>query len=925
MALVNESGPNSRWELAIETARIGIWDWDLVSGEVFYSNEWKRLRGLDGVTLTESPTECTALVHPQDLVHRKFELEKLVRGDIERYEFEHRVKHAGGKWIVVLEKVSAIRNAEGVAIRLIGCDLKVPPNVADLQACQCCNRIPELEHVTNNIPGLVFQYVLHPDGNHSILYTSSNVRQMYGVEPAEASKDPDVLWKWIHPEDVERSRKVVGESAQTLQQFNLEHRVVLPDGKTRWYHASCQPERLENGDVIFHGVTLDVTDRKMAQLALEDTKTRLDQTADNIPGIVFRYIAHADGRHTAPSMSSKVKPMFGVDVEEVFHDASGLWNWIDEEDKARKQIALKYSADNLTRFSEQYRVYPPGQPERWYHSIGLPTRLENGDVMWEGVALDITESKKIELALVEAQSKLKRISNNIPGVIYRFTQHTDGKMVVNYISSQCRELFEVEPEEMCESVENFFKRVHPEDVECILSKIHTSAETLQPFKIEYRVQLPENGLCWREDIAQPTRLENGDTVWDGFVIDCTERKKAEIENNALAKAKKIKDEFLATMSHELRTPLNAILATTEGLQLGVFGQISEKQRDSLEIVEQSGLHLLELIDEVLDLAKIEAEQMNLELSKVNLLHLCESSFQLVSRLAEQKNIQLNLNVPWNLPEFQADEKRLRQVLINLLSNAVKFTPEAGRVDVEARLFQPVDQSPDQTLRISVTDTGIGIDEERQADLFQPFVQVESALNRNYPGTGLGLALVKKFVELHGGGIKVKSELGAGSCFTVELPFHAPSVAQKRRLKNSSLPSSDEVGIEHFDSGGLKVLLAEDNEHVSKAVSCFLKAANIQVLRAIDGEEAVGIACDQLPDVILMDIQMPGLDGLEAIKQIRADSNLKDTPIIAMTGLAMPKDRERCLQAGADLFMSKPCRMSELLRNIQGFQPKDNLV
>ncbi|QIR40955.1 GAF domain-containing protein [Tolypothrix sp. PCC 7910] len=386
-------------------------------------------------------------------------------------------------------------------------------------------------------------------------------------------------------------------------------------------------------------------------------------------------------------------------------------------------------------------------------------------------------------------------------------------------------------------------------------------------------------------------------------------------NEELARATRLKDEFLANMSHELRTPLNAILGMTEGLQEEVFGSINPQQLKALETIERSGSHLLELINDILDVAKIESGQIKLDCTAISVTNLCQSSLAFIKQQALQKRIQLETKIPQNLPNLLVDERRIRQVLINLLNNALKFTPEQGRITLEVNKISLdiANNSLEQHfLQIAVKDTGIGIAQENINKLFKPFIQIDSALNRQYAGTGLGLALVKRIVELHGGRVGLSSELGIGSCFTIELPYTpvAPVVADTQPAATPEFVSSN------LDKASPLILLAEDNEANISTVSSYLKAKGYRILLANNGREAIELATTQHPDLILMDIQMPFMDGLEAIKLIRLDANLVNTPIVALTALAMSGDRDRCIAAGANDYLSKPVKLKQLATTIQ---------
>lgn len=371
-------------------------------------------------------------------------------------------------------------------------------------------------------------------------------------------------------------------------------------------------------------------------------------------------------------------------------------------------------------------------------------------------------------------------------------------------------------------------------------------------------------------------------------------------------ANRTKSEFLANMSHELRTPLNAILGMTEGLKDNVYGPIGDRQLRALEIIEKSGSHLLTLINDILDVAKIEAGQMELERTAVAVLPLCESSLTFIEQQARKKSLRIITHLPSDLPPLYVDELRIRQALINLLTNAVKFTPAGGQITLEAC---PTSNTTD-TLCIAVSDTGIGISPDNIQKLFQPFVQVDSALNRQYEGTGLGLTLVKRIVELHGGQVNVTSTVGAGSCFTLTLPL-APFSQQQ-----IPSPTSTAAPLTEPTLSAPCILLADDNEANLLMISDYLEAKGYRLLLATNGQAAIALAQSHHPDLVLMDIQMPDVDGLEAIRQIRQEPTLATIPIVTLTALAMVGDRDRCLAAGATDYLSKPVKLQVLTALIQ---------
>jgi CheY-like chemotaxis protein/anti-sigma regulatory factor (Ser/Thr protein kinase) len=338
------------------------------------------------------------------------------------------------------------------------------------------------------------------------------------------------------------------------------------------------------------------------------------------------------------------------------------------------------------------------------------------------------------------------------------------------------------------------------------------------------------------------------------------------------------------------------------------GPLNERQMRSVQGIEESGRHLLALINDMLDLSKIDADRLDLQADDVLVSEVCATSMALVEELALKKGIALSLDAPDVMATVRADPRRLKQMLVNLLSNAVKFTPAGGRVSLAARVA-------DGRVSLAVSDTGIGIAAVDLPKLFQPFVQLDSSLARQHQGTGLGLVLVRRLAELHGGSVAVASEPGVGSTFTLSLPASRQPGARHSPpdLAAPPAPRTEATG-EQAALG--TVLVADDSRLNRETVGDYLAGLGYNVVFAVSGEEAVAVALVELPDIILMDIQMPGVDGLSATSQLRAMDLFARTPIVALTALAMPGDRERCLAAGASEYLTKPVSLRGLVETIQ---------
>jgi signal transduction histidine kinase len=523
----------------------------------------------------------------------------------------------------------------------------------------------------------------------------------------------------------------------------------------------------------------DISDRMVSELALRQSEDQSKAILAAIPDMMFR--VGADGVYRG-----FMTPNREIDIVARDYNPVGKWmhDFLPADLAQRQQLALERAlrTGELQVYEQQVQI----EDRLQYEEIRV---IKSGDDEVLFIVRDISDRKQTELALQELNQSLEARVKERTAKLQASENHN--KAIVEAIPDL---LLRVKPDGTCiEYIPSTLSTDQSIPIETNIS------EVLPPDLLQQQLDAIAKAITTGELQVYEHEFLHGDRmVYEEIRIiainteeallivrDVSQRKLAEFElkttneqlaisNQELARANRLKDEFLSTISHELRTPLNAIIGMTDLLKEEVFGEINTEQLDALQIIDRSSSNLLELIVNILDFTNIAAGRLILNLRPTNINYLCESALELVQKLIETKKVQIESQIPENLPDLNIDHERIQQVLAHLISNAIKFSPEQSLVKLDVRILSDRDANNSNKsrnwLRVAVTDQGIGIAPEDLPRLFQPFSQVDSTLNRQYEGMGIGLAIVKQIVELHDGRVIVESDLGIGSVFSIELPI-----------------------------------------------------------------------------------------------------------------------------------------------------------
>ena len=434
--------------------------------------------------------------------------------------------------------------------------------------------------------------------------------------------------------------------------------------------------------------------------------------------------------------------------------------------------------------------------------------------------------------------------------------------------------------------------IHPDDRSEVIATIDRAIRNKSTFELEHRVIRADGTLGWTFSRAIPLLDAHGRIVeWFGTAKDVTERKRTEQE---LRESDRRKDEFIAVLAHELRNPLAPLINAVQLLRRAANDAAT--QHEAFAMIERQTLSIARLVDDLMEMARVTSGRLRLQRERVPLADVVERSVETVSALMIQRGHRLSVTLPPQPVEICADAARVQQILVNLLNNAAKYTDQGGRIDLIA-------SREGELAVIRVRDTGIGIEPELMPRLFEPFTQSPYSVGRSRGGLGIGLSLVRRLIELHGGTIEARSEVGVGSEFTIKLPACDSAEALDDGVQPA--PSA------HSQARCLRVLVVDDDVDAARSLAMLLESIGHAVALAHDGTTALSVAPQFRPHIALVDIGLPELDGYELARRLRADPQLREVDLVAVTGYGHSDDSLRSYEAGYDQHLVKPVKFAAL--------------
>ncbi len=746
-----------------------------------------------------------------------------------------------------------------------------------------------IRSVLGHLPqAVVYQIEAQPGGARHFTYLSGAVTALFACTPEEAIADPRRIYGTIAPEDRARLTAEEERCLRELVPFQTEVRVRARPREERWIYASSAPRRRGDGTIIWDGVIVDVTERKRAEESVRDRETLLRTVVATITDVL--YVTDDEGRMTLVNPAAVAA--LGRPADQILGRTAGELLEPADAEHTMERDRLVMESRAVRTFEETFST--PAGP-RVVLNTKAPIVDAAGNVAGlVGVARDITERKKAEEELRRARGRLETLLENSPLAVIEWSS-ADYRIV--RWSDQATRVFGWTAEETLGKRIDELPWIHPDDLPLVQKVSADMLSGARPRNVSRNRNIRNDGKVIHCEWYNSTlRDPDGRFSVLSLVLDVTERRRAE---DALREADRAKNEFLAVLSHELRNPLAPIKNSLYILDRAAPG--GEQARRAQAVVARQVDQLTRLVDDLLDVTRIARSKLTLQRSRLELNGLVQRTLEDYRPMFENAGVHLGLETAPAPVHVDADPHRIAQVVGNLLHNAAKFTPPGGRVTVTVA----ADASADRAV-VSVADTGSGLAPDASAHVFEPFVQATKALDRSEGGLGLGLALVKGVVELHGGEVSATSAgPGQGSRFVVRLPLDRSEAAPAERRASAARERHR------------RVLVIEDNVDAADSLRDVLEIQGHEVAVAYDGPSGIAAAREFHPDVVICDIGLPGMDGYEVARTLRADEALRGLQLVALSGYALAEDLRRASEAGFERHLTKPPSFEKLAAALAG--------
>ena len=868
--------------------RIGSWRVDIWRNQLVWSEENHRLFGVPKGTPLDYDRFLNT-VHPEDrdFVHRSWAA-SLTGAP---FDIEHRIIVNGEvRW--VRERAELEFGSDGTLRGAFGVTQDITDRKESERRIACLNvdlqrRVNELQTVFETAPiGLAIAE--DPGGQH--IHANLTHARLLGLTeggrlPIPATVPPQ--FRVLHagrplgPQELPMQRAVRGESVR-----DLVIDVVRPDGQTVTLHSNCEPlydeEHRPRGAI---GTFLDITEQRRAEAALRASEKRFRAMVQAVPSLTFE--ADAQGANTFASESWCA--FTGMTATDTL--GAGWAQALHPEDSAIVAERWREAMTNGTLFESRHRLRGANGLFRWFISRALPVRGATGRIeRWAGSLTDIDELVQTDAALRASEIRTRQLLEALPQLVW--TCRPDG--TCDYLSPEWERYTGVCPRRQLGT--GWLRHVHAEDRRPVVTLWRSATHTGEPFETELRIRREDGEYHWFQSRAVPLRDPSGRVVgWLGTHSDIEELKRAA---GKLSEADRRKNEFLAMLSHELRNPLAPILNAAEILK--ACDPVDPTVQSAAAIITRQILHVKQLVDDLMDVSRITRGQVPIKRDRISIATVMEHAAEAIKPLMAKREHHFSLHLPDDSVEVLGDLVRLVQVLTNLLRNACDYSPDGATIALTARV-------EGTQVVIRVQDTGVGMPAELLPTIFDIFTQGPRALARSPGGLGIGLSVAKQLVEQHGGEIMAQSDgLGCGSAFTVRLPCHS----------TSGSGSDTHRPCKHKTTSARRILIVDDNRDAADTLGLLLDLSGYLVRKAYEGSTAIALAREFVPEVVLLDIGLPGMDGFEVAKHLREARLGPDATFVAVTGYAEPALLHQSQRAGFRHHLVKPVDIDELLQVLQ---------